>query len=125
METLECHLEVLSDAHVLHIRGEVDLWTADRFRTSLEPIVGNGHHLILDMSKLDYLDGSGMRFLFLAQERSRANGETVLVAGASPVIRRLLEIVNVDMPVLPTVADALERLRGRGEDIVVSLAAGR
>ena len=123
METLECRLEVLPDTYVLHIQGEIDLSTAHRFETSLEPIAGNGRHLILDMSELHYLDGSGMRFLFLAQERSRAKGERVLVAGASPVIRRLMEIVNVDMPVLPTVADALERLRGGSNQMVIPSAA--
>jgi anti-anti-sigma factor len=124
MEPLGCRLEVLAETYVLHIRGEVDLATAHVLDESLEPIVGNGRHVVLDMSELHYIDGSGLRFLFLAEQRSRASGKRVLVVGASPVIRRLLEIVDLDIRVLPTVADALERLRGAGEDIVVSLAAG-
>ena len=77
-----------------------------------------------DLSELHYIDGSGLRFLFLAQQRSRASGKTVLVVGASPVIRRLLEIVDLDIRVLPTVADALERLRRRRPEDIVVLAAG-
>jgi anti-anti-sigma factor len=111
VERTECHLEVLPDSYVLHVRGEMDLATAHILDESLKPIAGNGRHIILDMSELRYIDGSGLRFLFSALQRSRANGKKVLVAGASPVIRRLMEIVNLDMPVLPTLADAIERLR--------------
>ncbi|HEV8339783.1 MAG TPA: STAS domain-containing protein [bacterium] len=119
MDILECHVEELPEADVLHVRGEVDLGTAPLFQDALEGLVGNGRQVIVDMSELRYLDGSGLRLLFWARERSVAHGRQVLLAGPSPVLRRLLQIVGLDelVPIVETVAEAIERLRGKNGPI--------
>lgn len=114
MNILQCHVEVVPEAYVLRLQGEVDLSTAPLFQDALQGIVGNGRQVIVDMSDLRYLDGSGLRLLFWARERLLAHGRQMLVTGPSPVIRRLLRIVGLHevVPILETVAEAIERLGG-------------
>ena len=113
MDVLECHIEVVPEADILSIRGEVDTGTISLLRDSLQPIIGNGRHVIVDLSELRYIDGSGLRVLSLAQQRSAAGGMQVLIAAPSPFVHRVLEIVSLDgaFPIFGTVGDALKRLR--------------
>jgi anti-sigma B factor antagonist len=114
MNVLQCHIEVVPEADILSIRGEVDTGTISFLRESLQPIIGNGRHVIVDMSELRYIDGSGLRVLALAHQRSAARGMQVLIAAPSPFVRRVLEIVSLDgaFSIFATVGDALKRLRG-------------
>jgi len=113
MDILSCHVEVVPEADILRIRGEVDTGTLSSLRDSLQPIIGNGRHVIVDVSELRYIDGGGLRMLSAAQQRSEARGMQVLVAGPSPFVRRVLQIVSLDgaLPIFGTVAEALEHLR--------------
>lgn len=113
MDVLQCHIEVVPEADILSIRGEVDTGTISLLRDSLQPIIGNSRHVIVDLSELRYIDGSGLRVLSLAQQRSAAGGMQVLIAAPSPFVRRVLEIVSLDgaFSTFGTVGDALKRLR--------------
>lgn len=115
MNGFQCRVESVPEAYVLRLQGEVDLSTAPLLQDALQGIVGDGRQVIVDMSDLRYLDGSGLRLLFWARERLLAHGRQMLVAGASPIIRRLLQIVGLHkvVPILETVAEAIEYVQGQ------------
>jgi len=97
MEILE--IETQSTDGLVHmvLRGELDLSTVNkvqdelrRVETDTPPIV------ILDLSKLTFLDSTGLRCLVTADQRARDAGRrVVLVRGPDPV-QRVFSITRLE-----------------------------
>ena len=97
MEILE--IETQSRDGLVHVllRGELDLSTVNkvqdelrRVETDTPPIV------ILDLSKLTFLDSTGLRCLVTADQRARDAGRrVVLVRGPDPV-QRVFSITRLE-----------------------------
>jgi anti-sigma B factor antagonist len=74
--------------HVV-LRGELDLSTVSKVQEELERIEQSAPPtVLLDLSKLSFLDSTGLRCLVTADERARQAGRrVVLVRGPTPVQR--------------------------------------
>jgi anti-sigma B factor antagonist len=110
---LRCWTERFPDAVVLHTEGEVDLTTATALADAIAEASrqnGNGG-VIVDLSRLDYLDGSGIRVLEYAAEMHRGR---FVVVGSKPAVHALFDILELTevLPVVPSVEAAVQRLRG-------------
>jgi len=84
-------------APVVTLVGEVDPHTApelDRVLTELTS--GGATEIHLDCARLDFIDSSGLRVLVDAHRRLGAERGTVVLAGASSTLRRLLEVTGLD-----------------------------
>lgn len=83
------------DLVVVHIRGQIDLHTADELEQALAPGLGAAGSLVLvETSQVDFIDCSGLRVLFQARDHYAC---LALLAPSFPV-RRLLEAVGADFP---------------------------
>jgi anti-anti-sigma factor len=84
----------------LRLDGELDLVTAPRLARRLEKIEAERPAvLVIDLRELTFMDSSGLRELFSAQRRARAEDRRlVLVKGSAP-IDRVLEMVRADAAV--------------------------
>ena len=66
---------VLEDEAVISVIGELDFSTAPRRREQiLELLNGNTTNLVIDMSRLDFVDSSGQGVLVAAMKRMRERG---------------------------------------------------
>jgi anti-anti-sigma factor len=99
-------------AAVLALGGELDLAS----HRSLEEAVGSalaaGSALVvLDLADLEFMDVAGLRSVLRAEQRARAAGAPLVLAGPSSGIRRLLALTRQRqaLTVLGSVADALQR----------------
>jgi anti-anti-sigma factor len=104
---------------IASVRGEIDLSNADStLKTLLEVVDEDSDGLIVDLSRLDYLDSAGVRVLFrLGQAVSESGGSLRAVVPQDAHIRRVLELANVEqMLALDETADAaLGALRRHGQ----------
>lgn len=82
---------------VLSVSGELDLLSAARFaeQTALA-IDGRAERLVLDLSGLAFVDCCGARALAALTE-AVPDGCPVIVRSARPVVRRMLELMGVDL----------------------------
>lgn len=116
----ECRIEKDShpDATVLRIRGEIDQRTSDAFGEHLAAIAADGHHVIVDLSEVDYFDASGLRFLDIVQQRSRAQGRLLLLVSPPPHIQELLAIMHLEdaLPIAGSVDQAAGWVRAYSGD---------
>ena len=82
---------------VYALDGELDLAAADAFRrrgAQLAPVAGGGP-VVLDLSKLSFIDCAGARALCELQEALRASGGPGLVAkDVQPQVRKVLDLVG-------------------------------
>lgn len=52
--------------------------------------------IILDMSKLDYLDSAALGTLLLLREKARDRNVEIVIRGANGVVREILEIAHFE-----------------------------
>lgn len=87
--------------------GELDHHTADLLSEPLERSVADGYsRLVVDCSRLDFCDSTGLNVLLGARLKAEAAGGGVHLAGMRPVVSRVFEITGVGA--VFTVHDDLE-----------------
>jgi anti-sigma B factor antagonist len=85
--------------------GELDAFTVSQFRQALSELAGN-HRLLIDMSRVPFVDSAGLGALIGGIRRTRELGGDVAVACNRPTLVRLLKTTGFDRIV--TVADTVE-----------------
>lgn len=91
--------------------GELDHHTADLLREPLERSVEEGYsRLVVDCSRLEFCDSTGLNVLLGARLKAEAAGGGVHLAGMLPVVARVFEITGASA--VFTVHDDLEAALG-------------
>ena len=99
---------------VARVHGELDIANASRFRRLLERRVDVD--LILDLSKLDFIDSSGLGALLRVRSALARNGsELMLVVPEAASVLSAFQVAGVlgELPISPDVPQARRRLASR------------
>jgi anti-sigma B factor antagonist len=89
--TASVKTDVRNGDAIVALSGEIDISNADEVKAAINNVTAKGpSRVVFDLSRLDYLDSSGIALLLAAAERS-----DVEVRHASPVISRLLHATGV------------------------------
>lgn len=77
--------------------GELDHHTADVLSEPLEKSVQSGYsRLVVDCSRLDFCDSTGLNVLLSARLKAEAAGGGVHLVGMRPVVARVFEITGAE-----------------------------
>ncbi|WP_372343860.1 STAS domain-containing protein [Streptomyces sp. KL116D] len=77
--------------------GELDHHTADLLRDPLEQCLDEGlSRLVIDCSRLEFCDSTGLNVLLGARLKAEAAGGGVHLAGMLPVVARVFEITGAE-----------------------------
>lgn len=94
---LETELREIAGKQVLDVVGEIDVYTAPKFKAAVNDILASGQkHLVVNMARVTYMDSSGFGILLSATKRLRPNGGTVNLVKCTPAIDRILRITRLD-----------------------------
>jgi anti-anti-sigma factor len=78
-------------------QGELDLVTAGLLAATLNDELEQGRRYVrLDLSRLDFVDGAGLRTLVRAHNRFLAARGTLVLTGLGPTLTRLLALTHLD-----------------------------
>jgi anti-sigma B factor antagonist len=90
-------MSIVAGNNVITVEGDLDLATAPALRQLLHDRIDDGEmHLILDLSRLDFLDSSGLGVLVGAARRVRTElAGTMTLRSPSPSVVRLLELTRL------------------------------
>ncbi|GAA2212913.1 hypothetical protein GCM10009850_083750 [Nonomuraea monospora] len=108
----------LPRACVITIAGEVDSTTSGRLETYIDQVRRRlGEHLVIDATRLAFLDSSGLAVLLAAAALTRAAGADVHLAGPRPRVTRILEITGTHraMSVHDHMTQALAAIERHGD----------
>ncbi|HTX80579.1 MAG TPA: STAS domain-containing protein [Streptosporangiaceae bacterium] len=90
--------DALQDCTIVQICGELDISTAPDLRERLLAILSRKtvSRLILDLSKLEFMDSSGVAVLVNTERRARLLGRTVVLVAPQRPVLRVLQICGID-----------------------------
>lgn len=82
---------------VVALEGELDLDTAPRFRAALSDLLDDETvaELTVDMSRLEFIDSTGLRVLVEAVSRLGERGGDLVIRRARPSTLKVLEICGL------------------------------
>jgi anti-sigma B factor antagonist len=84
------------DCAVLQVTGEVDVYTATLLREQMRELAAKGAvHLIADLSRVDFLDSTGLGALVGGLRRLREAGGSLPLVISTPRILRIFQITGL------------------------------
>ncbi len=92
--------------------------TAPRFRQRLRAVIDTGaHHVVIDLSEVDFIDSTGLGVLLGAVKRVRGEGGDIRLVTTGTRLTGLIEITRLDrmLDVFDTVAAAVADPGDAGE----------
>ncbi|TQN28649.1 anti-sigma B factor antagonist [Haloactinospora alba] len=82
---------------IVTIRGEIDLYTAPQLHSELTDALSDGtHRLVVDMSRVEFCDSTGMSTLLSAMKRARENGGDLELAALTPAVRKVVDVTGLN-----------------------------
>ena len=99
-----------STEYVLPLEGEIDLHVSPRIAASLASIIEEKpKQLVVDLSRVSYIDSSGLAVLIEAMQNVAQYNGTFALAGLQESVRPIFEIARLDQVfrIFPDVDSAL------------------
>jgi anti-sigma B factor antagonist len=85
------------DAAVVAVAGEIDVYTSPVLQERLVEVLRDGSpSIILDLSKVTFLDSTGLGVLITALKRCRSAGGDLVLVTAQPNVLKVLEITGLN-----------------------------
>ena len=97
---------------VVSLRGDLDISTADELLPNLPAPGGDDDlRIVIDLSRIEFIDSSGLNALAVSARTVKADGGWIVVAEPPEHIARTLELVKLGdyVDVEESVAQALRR----------------
>jgi anti-anti-sigma factor len=90
-------IEESGDTVHVTLLGELDISTAPRLEETLRRAEAAAPALlILDLSRLDFMDSTGLRLLIGADARSREAGRRLVLVRGNEMVQRVLRVTRLD-----------------------------
>src|SRR5256714_8650710 len=96
--------------NVLPLEGEIDLHVSPEVAESLRTIIANKpKQVVVDLTKVTYLDSSGLAVLIEGMQNVQEYGGKFALAGMQESVKHIFEIARLDQvfQIFPTVDEAL------------------
>jgi anti-sigma B factor antagonist len=102
-------VEIVKGMPVVAAPVEIDITNAEALRAALLQ-AANGHGtLVVDMTRTQFCDSSGLHALIAAHKRAEAEGREVLLVIPSPTVLRVFVLTGMDR-VIPNVTSLPEAM---------------
>lgn len=108
---LDLSTSELGGRAVVSVDGEVDLETAPQLGDhALNALRTVSPHLVLDLTKVSFMDSTGLKVLLTIQRRAELADGSFAVAGSSRSVRKVLALTGLDQTIrlCDSVADVEE-----------------
>ncbi|MBD0281557.1 MAG: STAS domain-containing protein [Thermoleophilaceae bacterium] len=97
MEILDVQSEDRNGLVHVALRGELDLSSVGKVQEELRRVEASSPRVVvLDLSKLTFLDSTGLRCLVTADERARDEGRRVVIVRGPEAVQRVFSITRLD-----------------------------
>lgn len=88
---------VVADWVVVHVSGEVDVYSAPVLRARLDANIREGHHrLVVDLSGVTFMDSTGLGVLVGRLKLTRVRQGTIVLAGVRDRVAKVFNLTGLD-----------------------------
>ncbi len=81
--------------YLLHIEGEMSIYTAAELKAQLLPHLALAAELEIDLSEVSEMDSAGLQLLILAKREATRVGTTLRLAGHSRAVLEVFDLCNL------------------------------
>lgn len=96
---MELELSTSHEEHVcvVHVAGEVDVYTSPALKSALADAMGDGCKVVIvDLGKVPFIDSSGLGVLVGALRRVREAGGEMRLVSDQEMVGKILRITGLD-----------------------------
>lgn len=107
---------VFTNAAMIDLEGEVDVYTAPQLKQQIINMLDNNIlHVIVNLTNVEYLDSTALGVLIGGLKRLRERSGTLDLVCPNPRIRRIFEITGLDkiFDIYSTEEEAMNKVKAK------------
>ncbi len=106
---LSIAIDSVEGVKVIHVGGEVDVYTAPQLKEALAEAIEGRDRFVLDLSEVHFIDSTGLGVLVASQQQARADSRDFHLVLDDPYLLKIFRITGFDgvFSIYPQVADAV------------------
>jgi len=106
---LSVSTDIKDEAVVVHVEGDLDVYTAPRLKEVLAEAGASGKHLVLDLTEVHFIDSTALGVLVGALQHSQSSDGELRLVMDDPYLLKIFRITGFDgvFSIFPQVADAV------------------
>ncbi|MCL5736431.1 MAG: STAS domain-containing protein [Actinobacteria bacterium] len=106
---LSISTDLVDGVSVVHVGGDLDVYTAPRLKEALEAAMDKGPKLVLDLSEVHFIDSTALGVLAGALRRSGPESGDFRLVVDDPYLLKIFRITGFDglFPIFPELTDAV------------------
>lgn len=106
---LSISTDLVDGAAVVHIGGDLDVYTAPQLKETLASAMEGRKRLVLDLSQVHFIDSTALGVLVGALKQSQMESGDFRLVLDDPYLLKIFRITGFDgmFPIFPHVADAV------------------
>ena len=89
-------VEEIDTKRIVHLNGEIDMDVADKARQTILPLIEAGHEVHLNLSKVDYMDSSGISVLIESHQRALEKNTKVVIKEVSKSVLKVIMMAKLE-----------------------------
>ena len=87
-------VEETENKRIVHLDGEIDMDVADKSRSTILPLIEAGHEVQLNLSKVTYMDSSGISVLIESKKLSEEKKTKFELIEVSKPVEKVLAMAR-------------------------------
>ena len=89
-------IEEEGNSRIVHLTGEIDMDVADKARQTILPLIEAGHEVHLNLSKVEYMDSSGISVLIESHQKAAELGTKVILKEISKSVLKVIMMAKLE-----------------------------
>ena len=90
--------KVTEDGNIatVHLDGEIDMEVSDKARNTILPLIEAGHEVHLNLSKVEYMDSSGISVLIESHQKALEKNSKVIIKDVSKSVLKVIMMAKLE-----------------------------
>ena len=89
-------IEENGNSRIIHLTGEIDMDVADKARQLILPLIEAGHEVHLNLSKVEYMDSSGISVLIESHQKALEKNTKVIIKDVSKSVLKVIMMAKLE-----------------------------
>ena len=88
--------EIDNNKRVVHLNGEIDMEVSDKARGTILPLIEAGHEVQINLSKVIYMDSSGISVLIESHQKALEKNTKVIIKDVSKSVLKVIMMAKLE-----------------------------